>query len=103
MAILVEEETGRKGVSGVFIIAVIITFLGAATYYLFFAPTPLIEVVIPSGLKTVSRISESGLNTPAVFNSPVYRSLRQYVAEPVVGEVGEIGRPNPFSPWTTRP
>ena len=100
MAILVEEETGRKGVSGVFIIAVIITLLGAATYYLFFAPTPLIEVVIPSGLKTVSRISESGLNTPAVFNSPVYKSLRQYVAEPVVGE---IGRPNPFSPWTTRP
>jgi len=100
MAILVEEETGRKGVFGVFIIAVIVILLGAATYYLFFAPTPLIEVVIPSGLKTVSRISESGLNTPAVFNSPVYKSLRQYVAEPVVGE---IGRPNPFSPWTTRP
>src|SRR3989344_2143675 len=100
MAILVEEETGRKGISGVFIIAIIVIFLGAATYYLFFAPTPLIEVVIPSGLKTVSRISESGLNTPAVFNSPVYRSLRQYVAEPVLGE---IGRSNHFSPWTTRP
>jgi len=100
MAILVEEETGRKGVFGVFIIAVIVILLGAATYYLFFAPTPLIEVVIPSGLKTVSRISESGLNTPAVFNSPVYKSLRQYVAEPVLGE---IGRSNPFSPWTTRP
>jgi len=100
MAILVEEETGRKGISGVFIIAIIVILLGAATYYLFFAPTPLIEVVIPSGLKTVSRISESGLNTPAVFNSPVYKSLRQYVAEPVLGE---IGRSNPFSPWTTRP
>jgi flagellar basal body-associated protein FliL len=100
MAILVEEETGRKGTFGVLIIAVIVIFLGAATYYLFFAPTPLIEVVIPSKLKTVSRISESGLNTPAVFNSPVYRSLRQYVTEPALGE---IGRPNPFSPWTTRP
>ena len=100
MAILVEEEKGRKGAFGVLIIAVIVILLGAATYYLFFAPTPLIEVVIPSGLKTVSRISESGLNTPAVFNSPVYKSLRQYVAEPVLGE---IGRSNPFSPWTTRP
>ena len=100
MAILVEEEKGMKGAFGVLIIAVIVILLGAATYYLFFAPTPLIEVVIPSGLKTVSRISESGLNTPAVFNSPVYKSLRQYVAEPVLGE---IGRSNPFSPWTTRP
>ncbi|MDP3991564.1 MAG: hypothetical protein Q8P66_01505 [Candidatus Colwellbacteria bacterium] len=100
MAILVEEETGRKGVFGVFIIAAIVILLGAATYYLFFAPTPFIEVVIPSRLETVSKISESGFNTSAVFNSPVYRSLRQYVDEPVLGE---IGRPNPFSPWTTRP
>ncbi len=103
MAILVEEETRKRGVFGGFIVVIIIILLGAATYYLFFAPTPLIEVVIPSGLKTVSTISESGLNTPAVFNSPVYKSLRQYVAEPVAGEVGEIGRANPFSPWTTRP
>lgn len=103
MAILVEEETGRKGVFGVFIIAVIVILLGAATYYLFFAPTPLIEVVIPSGLKTVSKISEDGLNTSAVFDSPVYRSLRQYVAEPVVGEVGEIGRSNPFEGFTRAP
>ncbi|MBI2012929.1 MAG: hypothetical protein HYS88_00535 [Candidatus Colwellbacteria bacterium] len=100
MAILVEEETGRKGAFGVLIIAVIVILLGAATYYLFFAPVPLIEVVIPSKLKTVSRISESSLNTSAVFNSPVYGSLRQHVPEPVLGE---IGRPNPFSPWTTRP
>ena len=95
-----EEETGKKGVFGVLVIAIIVILLGAATYYLFFAPTPLIEVVIPSRLETVSRISKDGLNAEAVFNSPVYRSLRQYVAEPVVGE---IGRPNPFSPWTTRP
>ena len=100
MAILVEEEKGRKGAFGVLIIAVIVILLGAATYYLFFAPKPLIEVVIPSKLKTVLKISEDGLNAEAVFNSPIYRSLRPYVDEPVLGE---IGRPNPFSPWTTRP
>ncbi len=100
MAILVEEETRKRGVFGVFIVAIIVIFLGAAAYYLFFAPTPFIEVVIPSGLKTVSRISESGLNAPAVFDSPVYKSLRQYAGEP---EIGGIGRANPFSPWTTRP
>ena len=95
-----EEGNGRKGPFKVLAIAAALIILGTITYYLFFAPAPLIEVIVPSGLQSVSRISEDGLNAPEIFNSPVYRSLRQYVADPVVGE---IGRTNPFSPWTTKP
>ncbi len=95
-----EEGNGRRGPFKVLAIIVALIILGTVTYYLFFAPAPLIEVIIPSGLRSVSQISEAGLNTPGIFNSPVYRSLRQYVADPVIGE---IGRTNPFSPWTTKP
>lgn len=95
-----EEGNGRRGPFKALAAAVVLIILGTITYYLFFAPAPLIEVIIPSGLKSVSQISEKGLNTPGIFNSPVYRSLRQYVADPVVGETG---RTNPFSPWTTKP
>lgn len=94
-----DEDTGRKGVFNFLIIGVVVVLLGAAVYYLFFAPAPLIEVIVPSELKSVSKISETGLNTPGIFNSPVYKTLRQYVAEPVVGD---IGRANPFSPWTIK-
>ena len=100
MAILLEEENGKKGTFKFFVIALVLIILGAATYYLFFAPAPLIEVIIPSGLQSVSRISETGLNAPAVFNSPVYQSLREYATEPVIGE---IGRTNPFEGFTRAP
>lgn len=95
-----EEGNGRRGPFKALAIAVALIILGTVTYYLFFAPAPLIEVIVPSGLESVTQISEKGLNTPGIFNSPVYRSLRQYVADPVVGETG---RTNPFSPWTTKP
>lgn len=95
-----EEESGGKGPFGLLALIVILIILGAGTYYLFFAPAPLIEVIVPSGLQSVSKIPTTGLTAPGIFNSPVYKSLRQYVAEPVVGE---IGRTNPFSPWTTKP
>ena len=100
MAILMEEGNGRRGPFKVLAITVALIILGTITYYLFFAPAPLIEVIVPSGLRSVTQISEKGLNTPEIFNSPVYRSLRQYVADPVVGETG---RTNPFSAWTTKP
>ena|SRR3990167_5981292 len=99
MAILMEEGNGRGGIFKLLAIIVALIILGAATYYLFFAPAPLIEVIVPSGLQSVTQISEKGLNTQAIFNSPVYKNLRQYAADP---EIGEIGRTNPFSPWTTR-
>lgn len=99
MAIIVEEENGGRGPFRALAIATVIIILIAITYYLFFAPAPLIEVIIPPELQSVSQISETGLNAPEIFNSPVYSSLKQYVAEP---EAGEVGRTNPFSLWTTR-
>lgn len=94
-----EEGNKGRGPFKVLIIVLVLLALGAATYYLFFAPAPLIEVIVPSGLQSVTQISQEGLKASEIFNSPIYRSLRQYVGEP---EAGELGRPNPFSPWTTK-
>ncbi len=97
MAILMEEESGRRSPLKAIIVIALLIILGAATYYLFFAPAPLIEVIIPSGLQSVSQISETRIDAPGIFNSPVYQSLRQYVADPVPGETG---RTNPFEGFT---
>lgn len=96
MAILVEGNGQKGGRFKLLIIIVGAAALVAGTYYLFFAPTPFIEVIVPTELESISKISEGGLNVTAVFNSPVYQSLRQYAAEV---EVGDLGRPNPFSPF----
>lgn len=96
MAILVEEKNQGSGRFKVLLVVVIAALLIAGTYYLFFAPTPFIEVIVPSELESISKISESGLNATSILNSPVYQSLRQYAGDI---EIGEKGRPNPFSPF----
>lgn len=96
MAILVEEEGRGRDRFKVLMIAIVMALFLAGAYYLFFAPTPLIEVILPSELQFISRISEGGLNASTIFNSPVYQSLRQYTADV---EVGEVGRSNPFQPF----
>lgn len=96
MAILVEEKGQGGGRFKILILVVAAAALVAGTYYLFFAPTPFIEVIVPTELESISKISESGLNASLIFNSPVYQSLRPYASEI---EVGEVGRSNPFQPF----
>ncbi len=96
MAILFEEENRKKGGLGWLIILIIIVFLAAATYFLFFTPTPFIEVVVPSRLESISKISKIKLDTSNVINSPVYQSLKEQTPRP---ERGEAGRENPFRPY----
>lgn len=95
MAILVEEKNQTGGRLKMLLVAAAAALV-AGTYYLFFAPTPFIEVIVPTELESISKISETGLNPSSLFNSPVYQSLRQYTGEV---EIGEVGRANPFQPF----
>lgn len=70
--------------------------IGIATYYLFFAPSPRIELIIPPPLLQVNEISGIEFIDPSqIIRSAAFSVLRDYAGEP---GVGALGRPNPFLP-----
>lgn len=93
MAILIQEQ--KKSVNW-FAIAVTIFVVGTIVfglYYLFFAPTPGIEIVVPPPLQSATRISTIEIDPTTVLNSRAFRSLRAYAGLPTAGATG---RNNPF-------
>lgn len=66
-----------------------------AIYFLFFAPTPAFEVIVPPPLQTAEKISQLQIDPANVINSSAFRSLRVYAPLP---SAGLIGRANPFLP-----
>jgi len=77
-------------------IAVIILIVVGAVYFVFFAPAPAFEVIVPPPLQTVGEVSSKQVNPANVLNSQAFRSLRPYAPSPTVGQ---IGRTNPFLPY----
>lgn len=96
MAIVVEEERRGPGIFSILGVVLVLGILFGGTYYLFFAPAPLVEIVAPQELEATSAVSKIELNFTGVTDSNLYRALKQYVQEP---ELGSAGRPNPFEPF----
>ncbi|MBI3114794.1 MAG: hypothetical protein HYZ07_02430, partial [Candidatus Harrisonbacteria bacterium] len=74
----------------VFVLAMLAIVFGA--YFLFFAPSPAIEVVVPAPLQNVNKISFIEVDPTTVVNSRAFRTLRSYTG--LLG-VGTLGRQNP--------
>lgn len=93
MAIVLEEQ--KKGISwfaiSVFIFLFLVVFGGG--YYLFFAPTPGIEFIAPSSLRSVSEIAEVEFNPADVVSNPILGTLQLNGGLPTTGS---LGRPNPL-------
>lgn len=79
-------------IATLFIIATII----AGAYFLFFAPAPGIEVVVPAPLASANQLSFIEVDPTTVINSKDFRTLRSYTG--LLG-VGSVGRANPFLPF----
>ena len=96
MAIIVEQNK-KKGMSWLVILVVLflMAIIFAGGYYLFFAPTPGIEVVAPLGLRSAVDLSKITFDPSSVVNSQQFKSLKVYTGLP---SVGNLGRSNPFSP-----
>jgi hypothetical protein len=95
MAIIVEE--GKKTnifKMLIFVLVFALIFLGA--YYLFFAPVPLVDVALNSDLRMISDVSKVDFDVSRVTDSPIFRSLKEYVLPSLPTEAG---RPNPFEPF----
>jgi len=96
MAIIAEEVKKPFNWFAAISIVVIAAIIGALVYYLFFAPTPAIELITPAALKEASQILTSPLDVNATRNHRVFKLLKPYVS-PLT--VSRLGRENPFTPF----
>jgi len=93
MAIVLEGEKRRFDWKLPALILAITGVLGGGIYFLFFAPTPAIEVIVSPAVRSTSELSSIRFDPAAVVNSEEFRSLRRYGSDPTIGRVG---RSNPF-------
>ncbi len=95
MAFSFKQEANRNWVTPVAVGAVILV-LAIGTYLLFFAKAPLIEVVAPPEVESVSELSRVNFSAADFANNPAFSSLRRHVGE---AQPGLAGRENPFAPF----
>ncbi len=89
-----QKQTRGSNWFAISVFAFIFGLILLGGYFLFFAPTPLIDTIAPSGLVTAEKISEVTLDSSKIVNDPVLKTLREYGTVP---SIGTVGRPNPFS------
>ncbi len=96
MAIVFEQPKKSINWFGIFIGVFSVVFVVFLAYYLFFAPAPKIETVLPDILKKANQISNLQFTDPSpVVSSGKYKALHAYVGSP---STGTLGRTNPFLP-----
>jgi len=94
MAIIFEQS--KKSVNWVKILFVVfvVGFLIFVAYYLFFAPSPKLDIVLPDPLQRASQISNIDFVDPGqVLNHQNFKRLQNFVAPPLISN---LGRSNPF-------
>jgi len=95
MAFAFQEESNKNILTITIVVSVAVAVVGGA-YMLFFTKAPLIDVVVPPEVGSVSELSKVDFNANDFSNSSVFSSLRRQVSE---AEAGPAGRTNPFSPF----
>ncbi len=97
MAIIFEQQKRAIPWVKILFIAFSVAFVAAAVFYLFFAPSPQIEVLLPEPLLRTSKIADlEFVDISEVVNHEVFQSLQQYFGAP---GIGILGRQNPFAPF----
>lgn len=92
MAIVLEERQQFNWKALLIFLAVIAMVFGLA-YFLFFAPSPVVQEIIPSSVKSTAELSTVNLNPNELLGNATYKSLKQY-GGPMA--VPQVGRENPF-------
>lgn len=97
MAIVFEGQRRSINWFGLITALFIVVFLAGGSYYLFFAPVPKIQAIIPAALKETTEFAQIEFIDPTVIlDNPTFRRLREHI--PLPGP-GQFGRPNPFLPF----
>ena len=97
MAIVVAGEKQRSPLFAISATLVIALVVGVGAYYLFFSPAPAIEkIIVSQDLQSISQVSKVNIDTQAITESPIYKTLVQKL--PALQASG-YGRANPFLPF----
>ena len=95
MAIIIEEQKRKINWFVVAVILSLVIIIGAAIYYLFFAPTPLVEKIVPPRLQSLQELSSIKLEPEAIISDSRFQILKQYV-NPIEIQTDSVGKTNPF-------
>ncbi|MBI2035139.1 MAG: hypothetical protein HYT12_00450 [Candidatus Liptonbacteria bacterium] len=99
MAIAVERKT--KGVNWLTLAVGLFALIFAAlvVYFLFLAPVPLIEKIIPEAEIPGTAGLIDVLSDPSIDPSAVVGNVESLFQNPISQpDAGKLGRPNPFQP-----
>src|SRR3989344_5605803 len=87
MAIIIQEQKKSVNLFAIITVAVILFALLLSAYFLFFAPQPVIEIIVPAPLETAAEIAKTQFDPAEVVNSPEFRTLRSYAGLSTVGSL----------------
>jgi uncharacterized protein involved in outer membrane biogenesis len=93
MAIVIQDKRSGGGLGGLILVAFIIIVVAAAAWYLFFAPRPAFDVIIPAALQKTQTIATFDIDPSSVFDSPQFKVLKKPIIQ---NGGGTFGRENPF-------
>lgn len=96
MSILIEEEKKPINWLALLIVIFAVAVLGFGTYYLFFAPAPAIEIILPATLQSANQITNIAGDSATVLTSDAFKALKPSGSGP---SIGQTGRANPFLPF----
>jgi hypothetical protein len=95
MALIIEQTRRSVNWFGIFVFIFLLFVIVGGGYFLFFGPTPAIEILAPVELNAAQNIADIKLDAGKIIESPVLKSFQQYGTAP---GVGNLGRSNPFLP-----
>lgn len=95
MALIIEQNKRRVNWFGIFVFIFLLGVIFGGGYFLFFGPTPVIEILAPVQLDSADKISRVTLDAGKIIEDPVLKTFREYGTAP---GVGNLGRSNPFLP-----
>ena len=93
MAVVLEQQKRKTNWFAVVVFIFILAVILGLAYFLFFAPTPGIEIIAPSQLEEAAGLAELELDSNKLISDPVLKSLKQYGTQP---SIGVLGKDNPF-------
>jgi hypothetical protein len=95
MALIIEQTRRSVNWFGIAVFIFLLAVIFGGGFFLFFGPTPAIEIIAPVQLDATEKISNIKLDAGKIIESPVLKGFKQYGTVP---GVGSLGRPNPFLP-----
>ncbi|MBI5401516.1 hypothetical protein HZB05_01675 [Candidatus Wolfebacteria bacterium] len=98
MAIILEEEKKKTNWGVILGLILVVVFVGAAVYYLFFVNPAQVQVFISPKLKVLSDFKTIQFSPDDLLNNPTFKALQPPSQEFLIPAPELRGKANPFLP-----